>query len=88
MVVRGDNATRQGGAKLVGYIADQAVEHRGHQRPLLLGQALRRAKEEIGADRGQTITRAAPRRRVHGIRRSGADGPFLCHHSAGLSDFG
>ena len=62
-VVRCRGPSRQGRPNLVGDVADQAMEHRGHQRPLLLGQALRRIEEEIDAD-GRTAGRRPRRARA------------------------
>ena len=43
----------------IGDIADQAVQHRRHQRPLLLGQALRRIEEEVDTDGSQPVAARA-----------------------------
>jgi len=60
-------------AKLIGEIADQAIEHGRHQRPFLLGQALQIVEEKIAPDglepsparatrgRARIGTRSAPR---------------------------
>ena len=65
----------------------QAVEHGGHQRPLLLGQALGGVEEKSA----RTVASRSPPAHARGRARfscRGSDRPFLRHHSAALSDFG
>ena len=71
-------SARQRRPKRIRDIADQAMEHRGHQRALLLGQALCGIEEEIGADRGQPVAARAARGRV----RSAAEAAI--GHSSGI----
>ena len=65
---------------------DEIAEHRRHQRAFLLGQPIRRVKEEIAADGSQ----AARSARARGIDRAVcclcSDRPFLRHHYLTLLD--
>ena len=86
LVVGGRPAARQRRPKRIGDIADEAMEHRGHERPLLLGQALVGIEEKVGADRGQPVASRGARGREL-VRCISSDRPFLRHHQAGLIEF-
>jgi hypothetical protein len=61
------------------------MEHRRHQRSLLLGQALCRVQKEVAPDSGKpSSTRGARARGSVCCWRSNR--PFFRHHSVGLSD--
>ena len=88
VIVRASPARRKRCTDLTGDIADQAVQHGGHQRPLLLGQALGGIEEKIEADgRQPAATRGACRRvPVRCTMRQSAILP--ASFAAALSDFG
>ena len=86
VVIGGDRSGRQSGAKGIGDVGDQAVEHGGHQRPLLLGQALRGIEEKIDANRGQPVASRGSRGRVL-VGCGGSDRPFFRHHQRRLIEF-
>src|SRR3954447_7615791 len=86
LIIGGDRTDRKSGAKLTRDIADEAVEYRRHQRALLLGQALVRGQEEIGADRGKPVAASA----AHACARSSryfSYWPFFRHHRRRLIRF-
>ena len=77
-VICGDPAAGQRGANRIGNIADEAVKHGGHQRPFLLGQALRRIEEEVTANGREP----APARGARGPLPSAAGAAM--GHSSGI----
>ncbi len=77
-VVRGGGALGQRGADFVGDVGHEAMEHGGHQRPLLLGQALGGMKKEVETNRRETVARPAHGRAVPGRLRG--VWPFFRHH--------
>jgi len=86
LIVGGNTAARQLCANGVGDVADQAMQHRRHQRPLLLGQAVRGIEEEVAAYGRE----AAPPRRARGavpVSCRCSNGPFLRHHVPASSGF-
>jgi hypothetical protein len=63
------------------------MEHRRHQRPLLLGQPLRGVKEEVHSGRAQAVAARLSRGRVI-VACMSSDRPFLGQHdSRRLSGF-
>ena len=80
-------AARQRGANRIGDIADQAMKHRGHQRPLLLGQALGGIEEKIDADGGQPVAARGARGRVLVGCRAQQSAILPASSAPALSDF-
>jgi hypothetical protein len=87
LVVGRDPSARKGCANSISDIANEALEHCGHQRPLLLGQAFPRIEEEVSPNGRQTPAARGTRSAVPvGCRCS--NGPFLGHHPPALADSG
>ena len=86
VVIGGNGTRRQRCPERVSNVANEAVEHGGHQGPLLLGQALGRIEKEVDANRGQPVAPRGARGRVLVGHRS-SDRPFFRHHRGRLIEF-
>jgi hypothetical protein len=78
IVVRAGPARRKCPPDLAGEIANEAVQHRGHQGPLLLGQPLGRIQKEVDANGGQPAPARGACRRVP--LRGSDNRPLFRHH--------
>ena len=81
LIVRGHGDVRQQGANLIGDVADQAMQHRRHQRAFLLRQTLGGVEEKIDTDSGQPVRPARAQARSGRLQCSNR--PFFRHHRAG-----
>src|SRR5215207_6931341 len=80
LVVGGRGADRERRADFLRYAAEKLREHGGHQRPLLLGQAVSRIEEKVLADRRQAASARGPRGVGAVVFRRRRDRPFVRHH--------
>lgn len=85
-VICGKAATGKRGAYCSGDIADEAMQHRRHERPLLFGKSLRRIKEEVATDGRQPPSPRYARGHVP-VRCHGSDRPFFRRHRPGVIRF-
>ena len=85
-VIGRQRAVRRFGADGVRGVPDETVEHRGHQRAFLFGQALVRIEKEVPADRGQPPAPCAARSHVP-VRCRSSNRPFFRHHQPAIIRF-
>src|SRR5215218_5327618 len=85
LVVRGRGTEWQRRPDFLRDRAEKLREHGGHQRPLLLGEAVSRVEEEVPADSRQAAAARGPRGVGAVVFRRRRDRPFVRHHFTAIS---